>query len=292
MGHLFVLDRETGSPLFPVEERPVPQTTVPGETTAPTQPFPVAPPPVAAQQFTAADAWGLTPIDRAWCRRRIAALRTDGMFTPPSLEGSVMFPGNGGGTNWGSVAIDTDRQLLVVNTMNVAFTVALVRREEFPAGGRPGSGVEYAPQLGTPYGMTRQALLSPLGIPCNPPPWGTLTGIDLAAGTVRWQVPLGTTRDLLPVPIAMPWGVPNIGGPIMTASGLVFIGAAMDNYLRAFDAGTGQELWKGRLPAGGQATPMTYRGPKSGKQFVVIAAGGHARMGTTLGDAVVAFALP
>ncbi|OLE72874.1 MAG: hypothetical protein AUI36_01110 [Cyanobacteria bacterium 13_1_40CM_2_61_4] len=140
--------------------------------------------------------------------------------------------------------------------------------------------------------MRREVLLSPFGLPCNPPPWGTLAAIDLATGTVRWEVPLGTTRDLLPVPIAIRSGTPNMGGPIVTASGLVFIGAAMDNYLRAFDVETGKELWKGRLPAGGQATPMTYRLREDGKQYVVIAAGGHGRLGTTLGDYVVAFALP
>ena len=144
--------------------------------------------------------------------------------------------------------------------------------------------------LGTPYAMKRDVLLSPLGIPCNPPPWGTLAAVDLASGKVKWEVTLGTTRDIAPVPIAIGWGTPNMGGPIVTAGGVVFIGAAMDDYLRAFDAATGAELWKGRLPAGGQATPMTYRA--GGKQYVVIAAGGHGRMTTRLGDAVVAFALP
>ena len=146
---------------------------------------------------------------------------------------------------------------------------------------------------GTPYGLYRvPALVSPLDLPCNKPPWGTLLAVDTATGEVKWEVPLGTVRDLAPVPLPIKWGTPNLGGPIVTQNGLVFIGAAMDNYLRAFDLETGKELWKGRLPAGGQATPMTYRLGENGRQFVVIAAGGHGRMGTDIGDSVVAFALP
>ena len=156
------------------------------------------------------------------------------------------------------------------------------------------------PQSGTPYAMQRNFLLSPWGFPCSPPPWGTLVGIDIATGDLRWEVPLGSTRDLAPVPIGFDWGVPNQGGPIATASGLIFIAAAMDDYLRAFNSETGEELWKGRLPGGGQATPMTYRlpprpgetGRNTSRQFVVIAAGGHGLMGTNLSDALVAFALP
>jgi quinoprotein glucose dehydrogenase len=292
MGHVFVLHRETGAPLLPVEERPVPQSTVPGEQTSATQPFPLAPPPLVPQSLKASDAWGLTPWDRGWCRRRIESLRSEGIFTPPSLQGSVMIPGNAGGTNWGSVAFEPERGLLLVNSSSLAFVVGLVPRDRYEAEKAANPGVEFAPQSGTPYGMRRQAFLSPLGLPCNPPPWGTLAAIDVATGAIRWQVPLGTTRDLLPVPIAVRWGTPNLGGPIATAGGLVFIGAAMDNYLRAFDVDTGAELWKGRLPAGAQATPMTYRLREGGKQYVVIAAGGHGRAGTALGDYVVAFALP
>jgi quinoprotein glucose dehydrogenase len=142
--------------------------------------------------------------------------------------------------------------------------------------------------------MIRDVVISPLGVPCNPPPWGQLHAIDLSTGKSRWQVTLGTTRDLAPVPIPIRWGTPNMGGPIITATGLVFIGAAMDDYLRAFDLESGAELWiwKGRLPAGGQATPMTYRLGEDRRQYVVIAAGGHGKMGNRLGDALVAFALP
>ncbi|MDH4017437.1 MAG: PQQ-binding-like beta-propeller repeat protein, partial [Actinomycetota bacterium] len=297
MGHLFFLNRVTGEPIFPVEERPVPQGGVDGESLSPTQPFPTRPAPIHPATFTADDAFGLTPIDRAQCRRKIESLRSEGIFTPPDVGGWVQFPSYFGGTNWGSVAIDRDRGLLVVNTSRVATELRLIPRDEFDAAmksaaekGEPPPGWE--PQMGTPYAMTRTFLLSDWGIPCSAPPWGTLVGIDLETGEQRWEVPLGTTRDLAPLPIALPFGAPNQGGPIVTAAGVTFIAAAMDDYLRAFDTETGEELWRGRLPAGGQATPMTYRVDERGRQFVVIAAGGHAIMGTRLGDAVVAYALP
>ncbi len=292
MGHLFVLDRVTGAPLFPVEERPVPQGGAAGESLAPTQPFPRKPPPLVRQQLRPDDAWGFTPFDRAACRERIAGLRSDGIFTPPSLQGSVMYPGNVGGSNWGGVAVDPERQLLVANASDVPFVVTLIERAGYERERRAHPDVEISPQWGTPFAMRRELLLSPLGIPCNAPPWGTLAAVDLASGELRWQVPLGTIRDLAPLPLPLRLGVPNLGGPLLTQSGLVFIGAAMDDYLRAFDVETGDELWKGRLPAGGQATPMSYRARAGGRQYLVIAAGGHARRGSTLGDALVAFALP
>jgi quinoprotein glucose dehydrogenase len=294
MGLVFVLDRDTGEPLFPVEERPVPQTDIPGEQTSPTQPFPVLPPPLAPHGLSPDDAWGLTFWDRGRCRERIAALRSDGIYTPPSLEGTIIFPGNAGGTNWGSAAFEPGRGLLVTNTSRIPTVVRLVPRADFDAVQAANPGKEISPQAGTPYGMVREfdALLSPLGLPCNPPPWGTLVAVDLGSGAIRWEVPLGTVRDLAPVPVPIRWGTPNMGGPIVTAGGLVFIAATMDYYLRAFDVDTGEELWKGRLPAGGQATPMTYQLRPDGKQYVVIAAGGHGRMGTALGDSIVAFALP
>ena len=291
-GHLFLLDRETGKPLFPVEERPVPASDVPGEEAWPTQPFPTVPPPLVPQKLSPEDAWGLTFWDRSRCRERIQNLRSEGIFTPPSLRGTILFPGDAGGTNWGSVAFDPERGLLILNTSRIAHIVTLIPRDQYNSARAAKPDAEISRQLGTPYAVHREALLSPWGLPCNPPPWGTLAAVELASGKLRWEVPLGTTRDLAPVPIAMKWGTPNMGGPIVTGSGLAFIGAAMDNYLRAFDVETGKELWKGRLPAGGQATPMTYRIKKDGRQYVVIAAGGHNRMGTRLGDYVVAFALP
>lgn len=295
MGHLFLLHRETGEPIFPIEERPVPSSKVLGEEAWPTQPFPLAPLPLVPQMLTPDDAWGITPWDKSKCRELIQRYSSEGVFTPPSLEGTIIFPGPLGGTNWGSVAFDHERQLLITNTNRVPFVVTLIPREEYAAVKAANPDIEISPQWGTPYGMRREPLLSPFVVPCNPPPYGTLVAVNLTNGTVLWEVPLGTLQDMAPWPIAMllgSVGMLNLGGPIVTGGGLVFIGASTDNYLRAFDIETGEELWKGRLPAGGQATPMTYRLREDGKQYVVIAAGGHGKMGTKLGDYVVAFALP
>jgi quinoprotein glucose dehydrogenase len=290
-GHLFVLNRVTGEPLFPVEERAVPQTVVAGETPAPTQPFPVDEAFVLRPDtLTEDDIWGFTPWDRAKCREKFRTLRYEGMFTPPSLEGTLMLPSFMGAMNWGSAAVDEARGVLVVNKNNVAAIVRLVPRADADARMRKGEFM--VPAFKTPYAVQMEPMLSPLGAPCNPPPWGTLVAIDLKSRKRLWEVPLGSTRDLAPFPLWLELGVPNIGGPVITASGLVFIGAATDNYLRAFDLATGELLWKGRLPAGGQATPMTYRLRPNGKQYVVIAAGGHKYLGTRTGDSLVAFALP
>lgn len=294
MGMLFVFDRRTGEPVFPIEERPVPPSDVAGEEAAATQPFSSLPPLVSHAPFTEDDAWGLTFVDRWLCQREARRYRSKGIYTPPSLEGTIMTPAWIGGGNWGGVAFDPARQYAIVNVSHVPAVVELLPREEFEQQRQdpdhPDS--QYTAQRGTPYGMRRQALLSPFGVPCSEPPWGTIAAMDLTRGEIAWQVPLGTTEDLAPwLPDALQiQGVPNIGGPMVTSSGLVFIGAAMDDYLRAFDVESGQELWKGRLPAGGQATPMTYE--RGGRQYVVIAAGGHGGAGTTLGDYVVAFALP
>jgi quinoprotein glucose dehydrogenase len=291
VGHVFVLHRETGEPLFPVEERPVPQGDVPGERYAPTQPFPTFPPPLHPHRLSPEDAFGFTPWDRGHCRRKLAALRNDGVFTPPSFEGSLTYPGTPGGANWGSAAWDPDRRLLVLNQSRIGMAHRLLRREDVADGERT-KYIGTSPQAGTPYAVRQDVPLSPFGVPCTPPPWGTLLAVDFAAGRVRWEVPFGTTRDLAPVPIPLRFGLPNMGGPIVTASGLVFIGAALDDYLRAYDVETGEELWRDRLPAGGQATPMTYRLRDDGRQYVVLAAGGHGTLGTTPGDWVIAWALP
>jgi quinoprotein glucose dehydrogenase len=291
MGLVFVLDRRTGAPVFGVEERPVPQEGVPGEELSPTQPFPLAPPPLDRLTLAPNDVWGLTPWDRGVCRRELGALRYDGIYTPPTLRGSLMLPGNAGGSNWGGVAFDPRRGLVLANTMNLGWGVRLFPAADFEKERAAHPGEEVSPQRGTPYGLHRWPWLSPLGVPCSPPPWGTLAAIDLSRGTIAWQVKLGTVRDIAPIPIPWKLGTPNLGGPLVTASGLVFIGAAMDDYLRAFDVETGAELWKGRLPAGGQATPMSYRLDPDGPQYVVIAAGGHGRAHTRLGDALVAYTL-
>lgn len=294
-GFVFLLRRETGEPLFPVEERPVPQDPAPGETLSPTQPFPTHIPPLHPLELTPEDAFGITPWDRGRCAERIAALRSEGVFTPPSLQGSVDYPGNAGGPNWGGVAIDPRGGVLYVNQMRVPMVVTLVPRERYAelAKDPPTYPTELLPMAGTPYGVLREPLLSPLGVPCNPPPWGTLTAVDLASGKILWESVLGTTRDQAPFPI---WwlqgkvGAPNLGGAIVTAGGVVFIGATTEKTFRAFDAKTGEELWAHRLPYTANATPATYRLRRDGRQFVVVAAGGHGW--SEPGDALVAFALP
>ena len=280
IGHLFFLDRTTGEPLFRVHERRVPESTVQGEVASPTQPFPARPAPLHPHRLREADIWGATPEDREACLAQFRPLRNEGIFTPPSVEGTLMFPGFGGGMNWGGAAVDPGRRLVIVNTLRLAMWVRLHPREE---------GSERGNQIGTAYHMTRGMLFAPSGLPCNPPPWGTLAAVDVRTGALRWEVPLGRVPALRDVPESAAWGSLNFGGPIVTAGGLIFIGAAMDDYLRAFDVETGRELWKGALPAGGQATPMTYE--VDGRQYVLIAAGGHASLGTTFGDYVVAFRL-
>jgi quinoprotein glucose dehydrogenase len=290
-GFLYVLNRETGVPVFGIREQAVPQSDVPQEVASPTQPVPVAPPPLVPQQITAL--WGATPEDYAACRKLVQGLRMEGVFTPPAIEGSVAIPGNGGGLNWSGYAFDPRRGLLIANTNNLPYEVRLVPRagadrqvhgslERFSKHG------EYANQSGTPYGMFRRPLLSPADLPCVPPPWGTLVAVDLTQGTIRWQVPLGTFN------LAGPNGPPgtiSLGGPIVTAGGLVFIaGTEFDPQLRAFDIDTGHQLWSATLPAPGHATPMTYK--FHGKQYVVIAAGGHPKLSEEpLSDSLVAFAL-
>ncbi len=286
MGHVFVLNRLTGSPLLPVEERPVPQTDIPGEESAPTQPFSTIS--LVPEGLSPADAWGPTPEDRKWCQEKIKTLRSEGMFTPPSLQGTAAFPGNVGGVNWGSAAYDPSRHIMVANTNRLIAWVKLIPREKFEAetNAQQDNRIygEFGDQKGAPYGIYRSFLFSPGKLPCNAPPWGTTEAVDLFSGKKVWDVPLGTF-----VP-GHQTGSINLGGPIVTAGGLVFTSAAMDLYLRAFDIETGKELWKYQLPAGGQATPMTYT--FENKQYIVIAAGGHGKLGTKQGDYVIAFTLP
>lgn len=293
-GNLFVLDRQTGKPVFDVEERAVPQSDAQEEKTSSTQPFPVAPPPLARQQLSANDAWGITDAERNACRERLARLQSNGIFTPPSVQGIAAMPGNLGGMNWSGGAFDPERQIYVTNVNNLAMEVHLIPREKyFPEEQAAEAGQfrgDVSPQHGTPYGVSRQAIRSPQGLPCVPPPWGELVAVDLPKGTIQWHVPLGTAIKKLDGKTFTVAGTPNLGGPILTAGGLVFIGSAMDDSFRAFDVDTGQVLWTVQLPAGGQATPMTYQ--EDGRQYVVISAGGHGKLGTTLGDSVIAFALP
>ena len=295
VGHLFVLNRETGKPIFPVEERPVPQNGVEGEQLSATQPFPVKPRALAPQSLKPEEAFGLNEADKKACRDQIASYRNDGVFTPPSLQGTLVSPGDLGGMNWSGMSFDPRNGLLITNTNRLPRVVTLIPRSELTPEQisklRGNPLVEIARQEGTPYFMRREFMIRlPRLVPCTPPPWGTLVAVDLNSGDVRWEVPLGVMPELADQPDAAKWGSLNIGGSIVTAGGLVFIGAARDNYLRAFNVQTGAEIWKGELPAGGQATPMTYEA--GGKQFVVIAAGGHGRLPSKRGDHVVAFALP
>jgi quinoprotein glucose dehydrogenase len=287
-GFLYVLDRDTGKPVFPVEERAVPQSDIPGEKASQTQPFPLFPPPLAPQHFSMSDAWGPTPADREACKEAIGKLRNEGIFTPPSLQGTLAVPGNLGGINWSGYAFDPMRKLLIVNTNNLIARVRLIPRDKVRSDSEDG---EYAAQRGTPYGMLRRFLQSPSDLPCGAPPWGTLTAVDMAKGTIRWQIPLGSMPDFGGAHSSVPPGSISLGGPITTEGGLVFIAGATDSRIRAFDVENGKQVWDAVLPAAGNATPMTYE--INGKQYLVIAAGGHQRIREeSLGDSVVAFALP
>jgi quinoprotein glucose dehydrogenase len=294
MGHVFLLNRENGKPLFAVEERSVPSSDVPGEEASATQPFPKLPVALAPQKLTEADAWGITPADREECRKLIKSARSEGLFTPPSIQGTIAFPGNVGGMNWSGMSYDARRGLLIANTNRIATLVRLIPREDYAKQRMTASGNrmkgEFGPQRGTPYGMYREHLRGPSGAPCNPPPWGALTAVDMASGSIRWEIPLSTIPQLGMVPKSTEWGSINLGGSVVTAGGLVFIAAGMDTYLRGFDVETGKELWKAELPASAQAAPMTYQ--VNGKQYLVICAGGHGKLGTKMGDSVVAFSLP
>ncbi len=271
-GMLFLFERGSGKPISAISETPVPQSTIPAEDASPTQPFPATPALTERHALKPADAWGTTFWDRGRCRELIARYRNEGMFTPPDPRGSILWPSILGGVNWGGIAYDAHRQraFAAVNRVPMVLTLS-----------PPDEHAEIKP------------LVSPWGLPCTAPPWGTLVSVDLRRNRIAWQVPLGSTEGRGPwFAPSRTFGVPNMGGPIVTAGDLIFVAAAEDNYLRAFDIETGRELWKYRLPAGGQATPMTYRAGRDQRQYVIIAAGGHGKLGTARGDFVIAFAVP
>ena len=299
-GQLFVLNRDTGVPVFPVEEQPVPASDVAGERASPTQPFNAVLPPLSPQSLTPDDAFGATDADRAACRARIEGLRNEGPFTPPSERGTLVYPSSIGGAHWGGVTFDPARQIVVVPVNRIPIEVKLIPRASFDrntvtdVAETRGPGAQYTDMRGTPYVMRRQFMFGPGGAPCSPPPFGSLVAIDLNTGTKKWDVPLGSLGPMLPPGVdsarAAALGSVNLGGAITTAGGVVFIGASLDHSLHAFDIETGRELWRGSLPAAAKATPMTFRGPRDGRQYVVVAAGGDGEL-FGWSDAIVAFRL-
>lgn len=297
-GFLFILDRETGKPLFPVEERSVPASEVPGERAWPTQPFPTLPRPLSPGRFNPADVFGVSDVGRAWCREQLAGARSTGIFTPPSTTPTVLFPGNIGGSNWSGVALDPVRHIAIIPTNRLITLVDLIPRADLHRVAMGGTRFdEFASQAGTPYGMRRRHLVAPDGAPCNPPPWGMLSAVDLETGAIKWDRPFGRVGRLANIPESANWGSPNLGGAMITAGGVVFAGGAVDQSLHAFDVETGREIWTARLPAGVHGSPMTYV-TASGRQFIVVAAGGHKELHAgagdfdKAGDYIAAFALP
>ena len=302
-GQLFLLNRATGEAISRIVERPVPQNgAVPEERLSPTQPYSVDMPAIGAERLAERNAWGMTTLDQLWCRISFRQHRYDGEFTPIGLDRSLQYPGPLGGLNWGSVSVDPLNHIAFVNDLRMASSRTLVPRSEYakwaaryPELGLHGHGAGLQPQAGTPYGVLVQLWVSPLGVPCNQVPLGTISAVDLVSGKLLWQVPAGTSEDTGPLGITthlpMPVGMPTYAGTSVTAGGLVFFAGTQDFYLRAYDAHTGKELWKHRLPVGSSATPMTYVSPRTGRQYVVVSVGGAARSPKT-GDYLMAFALP
>lgn len=289
MGHVFVFDRKTGESLFPIEYRDVPVSDVEGERSAPQQPFAVLPETFSRQTMTRDELFGLTPIDRGSCREIFDSVRYEGMYTPPSAKGSILFPSALGGGNWGGAAYDPNTNQLIIKSENLATVLRLLKHEEGDA--LPPRDYLSRPLTGTPYRTEGELFMSSWGIPCTPPPWGTLSAIDMDTGRLNWQIPVGQIKQWgITVPASFGWGSPHIGGVIVTASGLIFTAGTMDEKIRAFDVDTGEELWQAKLPTWATAMPMTYEA--DGRQFVVIAAGGTSRVTTKLDDDVIAFALP
>ncbi|MGC4007839.1 MAG: glucose/quinate/shikimate family membrane-bound PQQ-dependent dehydrogenase [Pseudomonas sp.] len=298
-GQIYVLDRATGKPLTEVKDVPVKPGNIPDEPYSPTQPKSVGMPQIGAQTLSESDMWGATPYDQLLCRIDFRKMRYDGLYTAPGTDLSLSFPGSLGGMNWGSLSTDPVHGFIFVNDMRLGLWIQMIpsANKGAAAGGGEAlnTGMGAVPLKGTPYAVNKNRFLSVAGIPCQAPPFGTLTAIDLKTRQVAWQVPVGTVEDTGPLGIRMhlpiPIGLPTLGGTLSTQGGLVFIAGTQDFYLRAYDSSNGQEIWKARLPVGSQGGPMTYVSPKTGKQFIVITAGG-ARQSTDRGDYVMAYALP
>lgn len=294
---IFVLDRRTGKPIAPVEERAVPQGGELGDRTSPTQPFSVGMPQIGAAGLTEASMWGATFFDQLACRIAFRKAHYQGPYTPVSTKPTIFYPGYYGGFNWGGASIDKQRGLLILNDIRMPQVITLVPRAKVDAkevGAQDSLGLY--PQDGGPFATRHEGLMSLFGIPCNSPPWGTMTAIDLRTRQIAWQQPMGTIKDtMLPFGVKstlpIPLGMPTLGGSITTGSGLVFYSGTQDYYLRALDSRSGDEVWKGRLPIGTQSTPVTYISPRTRKQYVIVSAGG-ARLSPDHGDYIIAYALP
>ncbi|MEJ5152805.1 membrane-bound PQQ-dependent dehydrogenase, glucose/quinate/shikimate family [Comamonas sp. MYb396] len=298
-GQIFVLDRQSGQPLTQVDDVPVKPAGIAGEKYAATQRVSVGMPQIGTKTLTEADMWGATPLDQLVCRIKFKSMRYEGLFTAPSTDVSLSFPGSLGGMNWGGISADPNNHLIFVNDMRLGLWVQMMPQQAkatlSDGGEQPNTGMGQVPLGGTPYAVIKDRFMSPLGIPCQKPPFGTLSAIDMKTQQVVWQVPVGTVQDTGPMGIKMrlplPVGLPTLGGSLSTQGGLVFFAGTQDYYLRAWNTANGQEIWKSRLPVGSQGGPMTYQSPKTGKQYVLISAGG-ARQSPDRGDYVIAYALP
>jgi quinoprotein glucose dehydrogenase len=293
-GFVFVLNRATGEPIFPVDEVPVPQQSVAGEWVSPTQPMPRYPKPIMKTSLTPDDAWGFTPFDTGACRKKLESMHSEGLFTPLQEDRwTSLMPGSLGGANWGGAVLWPETNTLYINANTAAFQARLVKSDKAVASGHaPKNGETMRVSMkGTPYTLENEALLSPLGVPCIKPPWGKLLALNLNSAQYTWESALGSIHEMGPVtlPFQVNWGTPNLGGALVTQGGLVFIAATMDRLFRAFDATTGEVLWDHKIPADGVASPMSYS--VNGKQYVVIAAGGHHMFDRVMADSIMAFAL-
>ncbi|MFS2177824.1 glucose/quinate/shikimate family membrane-bound PQQ-dependent dehydrogenase [Rhizobium pisi] len=290
-GDIYVLDRRTGVPIIQVKEIPAPGGAVTGDHTSPTQP--ISDLTFSPEPLKEKDMWGVSLFDQLACRIDFHRYYYEGRYTPPSLKGTIVYPGNFGTFNWGSIAVDPERQIMFGMPTYLAFTSRLVPAADIPPRGQDEKGSEQGLNRndGAPYGVFMGPFLGLLKIPCQAPPWGYVAGVDLRTGKIAYMHKNGTVRDMTPLPLPFKVGVPGIGGPMLTKGGVAFLGAAVDNYLRAYDVTSGRQLWQARLPAGGQATPMTYMADDN-KQYVVMVAGGHGSVGTKPGDYVIAYTLP